>query len=88
MSSGDTSPIEIVITFRGALKDDIVTRFGTEVNIYKIDDDYYSATITAQENDGLYQWLMQFGDRIRVVSPENVREKLKQRLLDALKLLQ
>lgn len=87
MSSGDTSPIEIVISFRGVLKDDIVTRFGTEVNICKIDDDYYSATITAQENDGLYQWLMQFGDRIRVVSPENVREKLKQRLLDALKLL-
>lgn len=88
MSCGDTLPIEIVIHFRNELKDIIITRFGTELDICEDDDDYFKTTITAQENDGLYQWLMQFGDKIRVISPDNVREKLKQRLLDALKLLE
>lgn len=88
MSCGDTLPIEIVIRFSGSLKNTVIARFGTELKICKDDKGYFRTTITAQENDGLYQWLMQFGDKIRVISPDNVREKLKQRLLDALKLLE
>lgn len=86
LSDGTTAPIDITIRFRSALKNTVLTRFGMELETYAAENDYCSATITAQENDGLYQWLMQFGDKIRVVSPDSVREKLKQRLLKALDL--
>ena len=86
MSDGNTAPIDITIRFRTDFKDTVLTRFGTDLEICAAEDDYCNATITAQENDGLYQWLMQFGDKICVVSPDNVREKLKQKLLAALEL--
>ncbi|BAL85041.1 hypothetical protein SELR_pSRC102340 (plasmid) [Selenomonas ruminantium subsp. lactilytica TAM6421] len=44
----------------------------------------YSAYIRVQENEGLYVWLMQMGSRIFVKEPASIREKLKQRLQDAL----
>lgn len=93
MSSSDTLPIEIEFYFRADVKAMILTRFGLiEDNIcpaYEIWDGQkvFSTKITAQENEGLYQWLMQFGDKIKVIAPKNVRDNLRQRFCKALNLL-
>ena len=95
MSSSDTDtfPIEIEIYFRADVKAMILTRFGLiEENIcpaYETWDGQkvFSTTITAQENEGLYQWLMQFGDRVKVIAPKTVRDNLRQRFHKALNLL-
>ncbi|MCR5834332.1 MAG: WYL domain-containing protein [Selenomonadaceae bacterium] len=93
MASSETLPIEIEIYFRADMKDKILTQFGLiEENICFAEENWdgqkvFSTTITAQENDGLYQWLMQFGDRVKVISPKIVRDNLKQRFCKALNLL-
>lgn len=95
MSSSDTDtlPIEIEIYFRADVKAMILTRFGLiEENICPSDETWngqkvFSTIITAQENDGLYQWLMQFGDRVKVIAPKTIRDNLRQRFHKALNLL-
>lgn len=93
MSSSDTLPIEIEIYFRADVKAMILTRFGlNEEDICPVDENWdgqkvFSTTITAQENEGLYQWLMQFGDRVKVIAPKTVRDNLRQRFCKALNLL-
>lgn len=93
MSSSDTLPIEIEIYFRADVKAMILTRFGLiEENICPVDETWdgqkvFSTIITAQENDGLYQWLMQFGDKVKVIAPKTVRDNLRQRFHKALNLL-
>ncbi len=44
----------------------------------------YRAIIQVQENEGLYVWLMQMGDRIYVKEPTSIRDKLRKRLQDTL----
>lgn len=93
MASSDTLPIEMEIYFRADMKDTILTRFGLiKENICSVDEIWdgqkvFGTTITTQENEGLYQWLMQFGDRVKVIAPKTVRDNLRQRFCKALKLL-
>ena len=47
-----------------------------------------SAIVTAQDNEGLYMWLMQQGHKVTVAEPESVRNKLKKRYLAALKAIE
>lgn len=93
MSASDMLPIEIEIYFRADVKAMILTRFGLiEEDICTVDGNWdgqkvFSTIITAQENEGLYQWLMQFRDKVTVISPKNIRDNLRQRLYKALNLL-
>jgi len=96
LSDGDNLPTKIEILFREDIKEIILTRFGLnerELNIKPIGEFWqnqkiFSATLTAQENDGLYQFLMQFCDRIKIISPEKIRVNLKKKLLSGLKMLE
>ena len=41
--------------------------------------------MTVQDNDGLYQWLMRYSDKVTVIEPECVCNELRKRLNKALK---
>ena len=93
LSDGDNLPTKIEILFCEDLKEIILTRFGLNLKItptgkFLQNQKIFSTTLTAQENDGLYQFLMQFGDKIKIISPEKIRETLKKKLLNALKMLE
>lgn len=93
LSDGDNLPTKIEILFCEDLKEIIFTRFGLNLKIYPTGEflqnqKVFRTTVTAQINDGLYQFLMQFCDKIKIISPEKIREILKKKLLNALKMLE
>ena len=95
MSSSKLDLVDVKIYFKESFMETILTRFYVKKETLLISptgelwegERVFRATITVQENDGLYQWLMQHSNKVIVNSPENIRQNLKKRHLEALDLL-
>ena len=59
----------------------IIDRFGEEVDTLKVDEDHFIATTEVSLSPNFYGWLFGFGEKIRLVGPENAVAEYKIRLL-------
>lgn len=55
--------------------DDIIDYFGDEVT-FTPNGNRYDVSVCVNESQGLYYWLLQFGENVKVISPNSVKEKL------------
>lgn len=67
------------------MADKIVDYFGPYIKIKKLPSGF-DITVEVNDGNGLYYWLMQHGTNIKVVSPQNVIDKLKLKLQETLEL--
>ncbi len=77
--------INVTLKCHNSILKEILKKFGKNTRILKVDKIYFKVNIMVTDNDGLYQWIMQFGQLIEVVSPTYIRTKIKTLLLDSLK---
>lgn len=69
---------EIVkIQFNKHLINAVLDRFGTEINIRKIDDEKFEVRFNAAINEGLIRWILMWGSDAKVVSPSSLVEILQ-----------
>ncbi len=64
------------LEFHISLEEEIVDRFG-KVRIQAVDCRHLKATVKASDSDGFVSWVMQFGDKVRVVEPPSLAEKVR-----------
>ena len=74
MSTGES--VKITFRFHNSLLSEIIGTFGCSVRACKTEKDWLVTTISAPDNEGLYRWGMQHGDRMEVLSPQHTREAL------------
>ena len=75
MFSGDTQRLEICC--HNSILEEILDRFGQTGEIRKSkDEDRFSLVTKSIVSDGLVSWIMQFGDKIKVVSPESLKKDI------------
>jgi predicted DNA-binding transcriptional regulator YafY len=65
------------------LLNELFDRFGEEIPVKKDGEDHFIARIEVAASEGFINWVCQYGKKVEVVSPENVREAVKQRLYEA-----
>ncbi|HZK56930.1 MAG TPA: WYL domain-containing protein [Clostridia bacterium] len=65
------------IKLEKSLLDTFIDRFGSNVYMRELDDKYIKISATVAVSDGFISWLLQFGPRIELLSPEKLREDLK-----------
>lgn len=66
----------VTIRFIMPLLDTAIDQFGTkDVRYKKIDDDHFTMTATIDISDQFFGWLLRFGKRVKILSPENVVEQ-------------
>ena len=87
-------PVDITLYFREDSVSSVMSQFNLDKRTLKLyptgrtfpdGEKVFSAKITAQENEGLYLWLMQQGGKITVAEPASIRNELKRRHAQALK---
>ena len=80
-----TSGKRIIIELEGGedMTDTVLDTFGDNAVIKQVDDKIH-VRIKTNENKGLYHWLMQYAESLKVVSPEHIRDGVKERLKAAL----
>ncbi len=78
MYSGDNRRVEISCDY--SILEEILDRFGTDVTIKGSErEGHFSISTKCVISEGLISWLMQFGSKLQVVSPESLKNDVKTR---------
>ena len=80
-----TSGKRVIIEIEGGedMTDTVLDAFGSNATIKPTADGIH-ARIKTNENKGLYRWLMQYAGSLKVVTPEYIRDGVRERLKAAL----
>lgn len=71
--------IKLELEVAPIMVDDLIDYFGPDIYLLK-NGEMLRAFIDVMEGEGLYYWLMQYGHKVKVISPANVRDKLLENL--------
>lgn len=76
MFAGDE--MRIRIQFCMSIVPHIIDRFGKDVNMRKIDDDWFEISTRVKISTGLVSWILSWGRQARVISPNSLVEEIKE----------
>lgn len=77
MYSGEPKPVELVCD--NELLEVMLDRFGDNVKIQKADEKHFLLKTNAVVSDGLTKWVVQFGGKIKVKSPNDLIYEVKKK---------
>ena len=75
MFSGKTEEITLVCHLE--LREEMMDRFGPKIPLAAVDENHFETKIQAAVSDGFVSWIMQYGDGVKVVSPQHMIDKVK-----------
>ena len=88
MVSDTPQKIKIKIHFKENFLNDFKKQFGYtqsfESIVARTKERYFQAIISVPDSEEIYRWFMCYFDKVKVVSPQSVQEKLKQKFQSAL----
>lgn len=61
------------------MREPILDRFGARIPLTAVDINHFETQITAAVSDGFVSWLMQFGNKIKVVEPQYLADMVKEK---------
>lgn len=67
----------IKVQFHASLLNVVLDRFGLEASIQQVDDEHFLLSTKAKMSTGLVAWIMQWGQKAKVVSPESLKEQVR-----------
>lgn len=70
----------VTIEFHKSLMDSVVDRFGATVASRPTSEDTFKITVDIQISPPFWGWLFQFGDKARILAPNDVKELAKTQL--------
>lgn len=77
--------VTVKLKFDNLLVNAVIDRFGKDIMIGKFDDDSFSIWIKVALSTTFYAWLAQFGNKVKILSPDIVIEKYKCFITDIIK---
>ncbi len=81
MYSGELTDVKLRCDI--SVLEQVVDRFSDKIFITNVDDKGFDFSVKVNLSSGLVNWILQFGDKIRVKSPEKLTDMIKERI-DAL----
>lgn len=84
MFSGKPESIELKCN--NELLEEMIDKFGENCNMRKAEGECFLLRTEACVNDGLVSWIMQFGNKLKAVSPASLREAVKEKAIQIQKI--
>jgi predicted DNA-binding transcriptional regulator YafY len=75
MYNGELKEIEML--FDNSLINAAVDRFGKKAKLTKVDDEHFAVKATLSISPTFFSWLFQFGDKVKLLAPQDVKDELK-----------
>lgn len=82
MFSGDSK--EVKLRFDNSLINPVIDRFGKDITIVPDGDDSFTVRVKVKAEPPFFAWLFQFGNKVRIVEPDEMINKFKKQLKDVL----
>jgi len=73
-------PTPVTMVFQNRMVGVVMDRFGRDVVIMKEDDRHFRITVPVAVSDQFFGWVFGLGKTVRIVGPEDVKEKMKKAL--------
>ena len=86
MFSGEVRRVRLC--FENGLAGPVIDRFGADIALVPYDEGHFSVTISAAVNVQFFGWLSGFGDRVRILSPEDAAQAMRDHAASILALYQ
>ena len=68
----------VAMQFENHLLDSVIDRFGTKNASYsKVDDEHFSASVEVELSNQFYSWLLQFGEKAKIMHPKEVADGMR-----------
>lgn len=77
MFSGEPKPISLLCS--NEIVENVLDRFGEDANIHKNGQSKFDLNANSAVNDGLVSWIIQFGGKIQVTSPNELKNMVLKR---------
>lgn len=84
MYSGEPKPVEFICN--NDTLEPMLDRFGENVKIQKYDNEHFILRTNVAASEGLVSWIVQFGGRVKVKSPNDLVYSVKQKATEILEL--
>ena len=75
MFSGE--PTSVTLEARNDLVGVVIDRFGKDIIIQRKDDEFFTARVNVAVSRQFLGWVFAIGDGLRIISPENVRQQMR-----------
>jgi predicted DNA-binding transcriptional regulator YafY len=75
MFSGEMETVKLQVD--NSLINVVIDRFGKDIVINKQDDDHFTITVDVVATNTFLGWLFMFGDKVKILSPEHLIDKMK-----------
>ncbi len=79
MFSGE--PDEVKLLCHLDLREEMMDRFGAKIPLVAVDSNHFETTIDAAVSDGFVSWIMNFGDKLKVIEPQSLADMVKKKAL-------
>ena len=78
---------ETIVTLQFDIKhvNAVIDRFGKDTIFNKIGDSHFQVKTMVEVSETFFAWLVQFGTKVKIISPQNVLEDYKKFLNNILK---
>ncbi|MCI8554848.1 MAG: WYL domain-containing protein [Clostridiales bacterium] len=70
---------EVLLRFENRLAGVVIDRFGRDIDLRRADDDHFDVRLPVTVSPAFFAWVFQFGGGVRILSPSEVAEQLKER---------
>ncbi len=84
MYTGEVCEIEFCCD--KSITEQVLDRFSENIFIKKVTDNTYNFTVNAVVSDALVTWIINYGNKLKVIKPEELRRRLYLRAQEVLKL--
>lgn len=75
MFSGESQPVTLECDLK--IQEEMMDRFGAKIPLKAADNNKFITTVDAALSDGLVSWIMQYGELIKVIEPQELVDKIK-----------
>ncbi|MBR1762831.1 MAG: WYL domain-containing protein [Eubacterium sp.] len=77
MFTGVNAKVELLCDLD--IREEIMDRFGAKIPLTAVDANHFKTTIDAAVSDGLVSWIMNFGNKIKVLEPMSLAKSVKEK---------
>lgn len=77
MFSGESGKVTLLCSID--IREEIMDRFGSKIPLIAQENNMFKTTIDAAISEGLISWVMNFGDKIKVLEPKSLADSIKEK---------
>ncbi len=70
----------VVLEFHNQLVNQVLDRFGSEISLQVTSENTFAIRTTVKVSQTFFSWLFQFGDKVKIIEPESVKDEYLQSL--------